>query len=200
MSPATVGVVGVVKLKFTVPALQIVEAVVSVRVIVGAGSTITSIGANATPAQLDVPCNLGVNTKRAVAGSLPLLVSVPFRMAAPATNAWLVRFAKAVPATTPDPPVCVTVTSHLISPATVGVVRVVKLKFTVPALHIVDAVVSDRVIVGTGSTMTSTGAKATPAQLDEPCNLGVNTKRTVAGLLPLLVSVPFKVAAPAVNV
>ena len=85
------------------------------------------------------------------------------------------------------------------SDATLGVLSVARLKLTLPPLHIVDAEVNVLLMVGVGSTVTSIGARATPAQLDVPDNFGVKTKRTTAGMLPLFVRVPFNVATPAVN-
>jgi hypothetical protein len=109
-----------------------------------------------------------VNTKRTVALSSPGLVRIPFKVATPAVKGWLTRLAKAEPDTTPDPPIWVTVTSHLISDGILGAVSVFRLKLTLPPLHIVAAEVSVRVIVGVGSTTTSIGARATPAQLEVP--------------------------------
>jgi hypothetical protein len=200
MSPATLGTVPVAKLKFTLFPLHIVDGVVSVRVMAGAGSTTTSIAARATPEQFEEPCNFGVKTNRTVAASAPLLISVPVKVAAPAVKAWFVKFAKAVPVMVPAPLCLLTVTSHLISPGTLGVMPVVKLKLTLSPLHIVDGVVNVRVMAGVGSTITSIAGKATPGQLGVPSNFGVNAKRTVAASVPVLVNVPFKIAAPAIKV
>ena len=86
ISAAVFGVVSVVKLKFATSPLHIVDGVVRVLVISGVGSTITFTAANGVPGQFEVPCNLGVKMNSTVAALSPLLVNVPLRVAAPATN------------------------------------------------------------------------------------------------------------------